>query len=60
MHANQITWAAAGVSLDGAMVAATSFEATSVATLRYSKPVLDTLRLRYGSFVRAPGGWNLF
>jgi len=31
-----------------------------VATLRYDKAVLDTIRLGYGSFVRAPGGWNLF
>ncbi len=60
VHANQISWSAADASLDGAMVAATSFTSTSVAKLRYSKPMLDTIRLRYGSFVRAPGGWNLF
>jgi hypothetical protein len=31
-----------------------------VATVRYDKAMLDTIRLRYGSFVRVPGGWNLF
>ena len=59
-HANQITWSAPAATWDGALVSATSFTATSVATLRYDKAVLDTIRLRYGSFVRAPGGWNLF
>ena len=60
VHANEIHWDATGVSLDGAMVSATSFTATQAATLRYNKAMLDTIRLRYGSFVRAPGGWNLF
>ncbi len=59
-HANQIDWSAAGATWDGALVSMTSFTTTSVATLRYSRPMLDTIRLRYGSFVRAPGGWNLF
>jgi hypothetical protein len=59
-HANQITWSAPAATWDGALVSATSFTATSVATLRYDKALLDTIRLRYGSFVRAPGGWNLF
>jgi len=59
-HANQITWSAPAATWDGALVSATSFTATTVATLRYDKAVLDTIRLGYGSFVRAPGGWNLF
>lgn len=59
-HANQVTWTAPAATWDGALVSATSFTATSVATLRYDKALLDTIRLRYGSFVRAPGGWNLF
>ena len=59
-HANQITWSAPAATWDGALVSATSFTATSVATLRYDKALLDTIRLRYGSFVRAPGGWYLF
>jgi PilX N-terminal len=59
-HANQINWTAPAATWDGALVSATSFTATTVATLRYDKALLDTIRLRYGSFVRAPGGWNLF
>ena len=60
VHANQITWTAGAATVDGAMVSATSFNATGVATVRYDKAMLDTIRLRYGSFVRVPGGWNLF
>lgn len=61
VHAEQISWSAPNTaSWDGALVARTSFDASSTATLRYSKPALDIIRLRYGSFVRAPGGWNLF
>jgi PilX N-terminal len=59
-HANQINWTAPAATWDGALVSATSFTASSVATLRYDKALLDIIRLRYGSFVRAPGGWNLF
>jgi hypothetical protein len=60
VHANQITWTAPAATVDGAVVSATSFGATGVATVRYDKDTLDTIRLRYGSFVRVPGGWNLF
>ncbi|MES2714768.1 MAG: PilX N-terminal domain-containing pilus assembly protein [Pseudomonadota bacterium] len=60
VHANRITWDAATATWDGAMVSMTSFTANAPATLRYNKAMLDTIRLRYGSFVRAPGGWNLF
>lgn len=60
VQADQISWSAATASWDGAMVAATTFNATGVATVRYDKAALDTIRLRYGSFVRVPGGWNLF
>jgi hypothetical protein len=61
VHANRITWSApATSSWDGALVSVTAFDASSLATLRYSRPILDTIRLRYGSFVRTPGGWNLF
>ena len=59
-HANAVSWTAPAATWDGAMVSATSFNTTGVATLRYDKAMLDTIRLRYGSFVRAPGGWNLF
>jgi hypothetical protein len=59
VHANSITWSDATASVKGAMVSATSFTATSRATLVYDRPVMDTIRLRYGSFVRVPGSWNL-
>ena len=59
VHANGITWSAGGAWVKGAMVSATTFTATSRATLSYDRKVLDTIRLRYGSFVRVPGSWNL-
>ncbi len=59
VHANQVSWTSLA-SLQGALVTKTTFTATGEARLSYSKPVLDTVRLEYGSFVRVPGGWNLF
>jgi hypothetical protein len=59
VHANQITWTAAAAFWDGALVTSGDFTATTVANIRYDKAMLDTIRLRYGSFVRTPGGWNL-
>lgn len=59
VHANQVQWNSAA-TLEGALVSATTFTTTAVATLRYDKAALDTIRLRYGSFVRTPGSWNLF
>ena len=61
VHADAVNWSAGAdaASLRGALVARTDFTATTTATLQYDRPVLDTIRLRYGSFVRAPGGWNL-
>ena len=61
VHADRIVWTAgaAGASVRGAMVAKTTFVANGLATLTYDRPVLDIIRLRYGSFVRAPGSWNL-
>lgn len=59
-HANQIAWSAPAATWNGALVAATAFDATGIATVNYDKAALDTIRLRYGSFVRVPGGWNLF
>lgn len=60
VHANQINWSAPGATWDGAMVSAGAVAVTGVATVRYSKATLDIIRLRYGSFVRVPGSWNLF
>jgi hypothetical protein len=61
VHADSIVWAAgaAGASVRGAMVAKDTFAAASLATLTYDRTVLDIISLRYGSFVRAPGSWNL-
>ena len=61
VHADSIVWAAgaAGASVRGAMVARDTFAAASLATLDYDRPVLDLISLRYGSFVRVPGSWNL-
>jgi len=59
VHANGIAWSAAGATVQGAMVSSTTFTATSLATLSYDRKVMDTIRLRYGSFVRVPGSWNM-
>lgn len=60
VHANSVTWSSAGGSVDGAVMALGDVGITGTATITYNKPVLDTVRLEYGSFVRAPGGWNIF
>jgi hypothetical protein len=61
VHANNIVWTAgaAGARVRGAMVAQDTFAAAGLATLDYDRAVLDIISLRYGSFVRAPGSWNL-
>ncbi len=49
--------------LMGAMVSETQFSAATTAalpaTLQYDANVLNFISLRYGSFVKVPGGWNL-
>jgi hypothetical protein len=61
VHANNIVWGAGatGASVRGAMVAKDDFVAASQVKVTYDRPVLDIISLRYGSFVRAPGSWNL-
>ena len=61
VHAESVDWAAgaAGASVRGAMVAQDTFAAAGLAALTYDRAVLDLISLRYGSFVRAPGSWNL-
>ena len=61
VHAQRIVWAAGAdaATLQGAMVSATDFTAMAAPNLSYNKELLDIIRLRYGSFVRVPGGWNL-
>lgn len=60
VYATDIVWsgAAGGALLRGAMVASNTFTASANATLLYDQVVLDTIRLGYGSFVRAPGSWG--
>lgn len=61
VHARNVVWtaAAAAATLQGAMVVTDDFTAQGTATLSYDAAVLDLIRLRYGSFVRVPGSWNL-
>ncbi|MDO9286024.1 MAG: PilX N-terminal domain-containing pilus assembly protein [Aquabacterium sp.] len=58
VHANDVVWSSAA-TLEGALVSATTFTASAVATLSYDRSMMDIIRLRYGSFVRTPGSWNL-
>ena len=61
VHAEDISWSAPAATWNGAMVARRAAAVIGgVATINYDKAVLDTIRLGYGSFVRVPGGWNLF
>jgi hypothetical protein len=62
LHANNTVWApgASAASVQGAVVTKDGFAAASLATIVYNRAALDIISLRYGSFVRAPGGWNLF
>ena len=57
VHATSITWNAAS-TVQGAVVSIGTFSATQNATLIYRQDLLDSLRLRYGSFVRVPGSWK--
>lgn len=58
VHANQVEWTSPA-TVQGALVSANSVNVSAVATISYDKPLLDIIRLRYGSFVRVPGSWNL-
>ena len=58
VHADSVTWGATTATWQGAMVTSGNFTATGTARLRYDREVMDLIRLRYGSFVRAPGSWN--
>jgi len=59
VHAGAVSWTSSAASLRGALVTRGDFTATSTATLAYDRAVLDQIHLRYGSFVRVPGSWNL-
>lgn len=61
VHAGSVNWTAGAdlASVRGAVMVLNNFTATATATLGYDRPVLSQIRLRYGSFVRVPGSWNL-
>jgi hypothetical protein len=65
VYANRVNLEAGanGSSLTGAMVSKEAFTAATTSagpfTLSYDAGVLDFISLRYGSFVRVPGSWNL-
>ena len=52
-------WTGRG-EIQGAAIAEGNLAATAAQTVVYNATVLDTLRLRAGSFVRVPGGWRDF
>ena len=52
-------WSGSG-EIQGAAIAEGDLAATAAQTVVYNAGVLDTLRLRAGSFVRVPGGWRDF
>lgn len=49
-----------GGEIQGAAIAEANLVATAGQTVVFDGNVLDTLRLRAGSFVRVPGGWRDF
>ena len=49
-----------GGEIQGAAIAEANLAATAAQTVVFNAGVLDTLRLRAGSFVRVPGGWRDF
>ena len=61
VHANSVVWNAATATLNGAMMTPGDFTlgAGAVARMSYDKPSIDLIKYRYGSFVRAPGSWNV-
>jgi hypothetical protein len=60
VHANSVAWNAATASLSGAMMTPGNFTvgAGAVARMSFDRPVIDLIKYRYGSFVRASGTWN--
>jgi len=61
VHADSVAWNATTASLSGALMTPGSFTvgAASVARLSFDKQAIDLIKYRYGSFVRAPGSWNV-
>ena len=57
VQADSVVWASPA-TVQGAVVATGDFAASTNATLSYRQDLLDTIRLRYGSFLRVPGSWK--
>lgn len=61
IHADSVIWNAATATLSGALMTPGDFTigAGGVARMSFDKPAIDLIKYRYGSFVRAPGSWNV-
>ena len=59
LHAESVTWSATTATVRGAMMTPGNFTVTGTARLAFDKAAVDMVKYRYGSFVRAPGTWNL-
>jgi Tfp pilus assembly protein PilX len=53
------TWSGPG-KVTGAALVESNFAGTAAPVIEFDGAVIDTLRLRSGSFVRVPGGWRDF
>ena len=61
VHANSVVWNATTATLSGAMMTPGDFTLGpgAVARMSFDKASIDLIKYRYGSFVRAPGSWNV-
>lgn len=59
LHANSVVWSASTATLSGALLTPGSVAITGTARLRFDRPVIDIVRLRYGSLVRTTGSFNV-
>jgi hypothetical protein len=59
VHTRDGNWEGSG-EIHGAASTEGNLAATAAPTIVLDQAVLDTLRLRHGSFVRLPGGWKDF
>lgn len=57
LHGRSVAWTA-GATVRGAVMSSSSFTTSATTTIVYDAPALNTISLRYGSFVRVPGSWN--
>lgn len=59
LHADSVVWSANNATLTGALLTPGPVTVTGTARLRFDRPVIDIVRLRYGSFVRTTGSFNV-